>query len=185
MRKALTITQVCLLLVIGTCMLTCDKASSPKVAGPTTRVFDLSGQNFTKLDWPVGVDPRWWALAQPGPVEILLPDGLKLSGTPVGIVFGRNATGGGGILYANAGERFSEAYQRAIDYCNYFGVPTKDLEFWKEHGGGTNLNPTEEAILLDGNVEIRVKVSYCLPPPRGFATAISYGWKKQTPTTEH
>lgn len=117
-----------LILLVG-----CEKPSSS--SNLTVRTFDLSAGTFDKLEWPADATNDIWAIYRPGRVKVLLPTSLELSGEPRLIQFVKYP-GGWQFLYTTESETFTNAFNRAIDYCTQFNVPVDALEQWKAQGGG-------------------------------------------------
>jgi hypothetical protein len=145
-------------------------------AGP--QVYDLTDSKFDKINAPRVLPFGGWVVDDPGPVRIDMPYGVSISGKPTAVTFGETSSGRG-LTYHGAGQRFSDAYQQALTYCERYGCNPKLIIEWHDQGKGRPVYTHASGENADdANVQIVVDVWNLLPPPEGFSVSVSFGWPK-------
>jgi hypothetical protein len=154
-------------------------ARSHTASNSSERVFDLSGGSLEKVGWPSDNPGGVWEMDNPGPVKILLPNGMKLSGSPLCMIFTRDANSFG-IQYTAPGERLSDAYQLAINYCHQFGVPTQRIDEWRAQTDHFREPHCDSSYWNSDKSDIGVEIWHVLPSPKEYAVSVGFGWGPKT-----
>jgi hypothetical protein len=149
---------------------------SPQSGG--AKVYDLTDGKFDKITVPPGIAFDSWDVYNPGPVRINMPYDYSFAGVPASITFGETPFGRGMIFHC-AGQRFEDAYQLALTYCERYSLDPRRIIAWHDVGKGRDIFPAADAANKnDPGMEIAIDVRNNLPSPYAYSVNFCFGWPK-------